>query len=81
MSARVATNVPSEKVSPRIQRLLKQVRASIPLVDVLRVYDNSSALDPLQPVLSLRGGSLHLHQDPLPDWAIGLLDPPAPSAP
>jgi predicted ABC-type ATPase len=74
-------NVPSEKVSPRIQRLLKQVRASIPLVDVLRVYDNSSALDPFQPVLSRSGGLLHLHQDPLPDWAIGLLDSPAPSAP
>jgi predicted ABC-type ATPase len=66
-------NVPSEKVISRIPRLLRHVQASIPLVDVLRVYDNSSALDPFRPVLTIRQGAVQLHQDPLPTWAAAML--------
>ena len=66
-------DVPADKVRSRIPRLLHQVRTSIPLVDVLRIYDNSSAEDPFRPVLTLGEGSLRLHQEPLPDWAGGLL--------
>ena len=39
-------SVPADKVISRIPRLLDEVRTSIPLLDVLRVYDNSSAVDP-----------------------------------
>jgi hypothetical protein len=53
--------------------LLDQVRASIPLVDVLRVYDNSSAVDPFVPVFTITNGSFELHRDPLPAWAAALL--------
>jgi hypothetical protein len=53
--------------------LLDQVRVSIPLVDVLRVYDNSSAVDPFIPVFTITKGSLRLHLDPLPVWAAALL--------
>jgi hypothetical protein len=54
------------------------VRASLPLVSILRIVDNSSAEDPLRPVLTLSEGSLRLHQQPLPDWAAACLaDTPA----
>jgi len=66
-------DVPSEKITSRIPRLLRHVSASIPLVDVLRVYDNTSALDPFRPVLTIHQGVLQLHQDPLPSWAEGLI--------
>lgn len=65
--------VPAEKVISRIPRLLGQVRASIPLVDVLQVYNNSSALDPFVAVFTITNGSLKLHRDPLPAWAAALL--------
>ncbi len=65
-------DVPSEKVIRRIPRLLRHVQASIPLVDVLRVYDNSSALDPFRPVLTIRQGVLESRSDPLPCWAAEL---------
>jgi predicted ABC-type ATPase len=64
--------VPADKVISRIPRLLDQVRASIPLVDVLQVYDNSSALDPFVAVFTISNGSLKLHRDPLPAWASAL---------
>jgi predicted ABC-type ATPase len=66
-------DVPSEKVINRIPRLLQHVRESIPLVDVLRVYNNSSALDPFRPVLTIDRGLLRHHQDPLPGWAAELV--------
>ena len=66
-------NVPADKVISRIPRLLDQVRASIPLVDVLRTYDNSSAVDPLIPVFTITNRSLRMHRDRPPAWAAGLL--------
>lgn len=66
-------DVPAEKVSSRIPRLLEQVRASIPLVDELRIVDNSSALDPFQPVLTISDGIVLIQREPLPAWAVGLL--------
>ena len=66
-------NVPSDKVIARLPRLLNHVRASIPLVDVLRVYDNSSALNPFLPVLTISDGRVERHLDPLPEWAAALL--------
>ena len=65
--------VPADKVISRIPRLLDQVRASIPLVDVLRAYDNSSADDPFAPVVTITNGCLRLDRDPLPAWAAALL--------
>ena len=66
-------SVPADKVISRIPRLLDQVRASIPLVDVLRAYDNSSADDPFAPVVTITNGCLRLDRDPLPPWAAALL--------
>ena len=67
-----------QKVRSRIPHLLQQVRASLPLVSILRIVDNSSAEDPFRPVLTLSEGSLRLRQEPLPDWAAACLaDTPA----
>ena len=66
-------SVPADKVISRIPRLLDQVRSSIPLLDVLRVYDNSSAIDPFVAVFTITNGCLRLHRDPLPAWAAALL--------
>jgi predicted ABC-type ATPase len=66
-------DVPADKVISRIPRLLEHVRASLGLVDVLRVYDNSSALDPFLPVFTITHGALSLHRDPLPAWGAALL--------
>ena len=79
--ARIATRVsegghpvPADKVISRIPRLLRHVRASIPLVDVLRVYDNSSLNDPFRPLLTISQGVVERHQIPLPRWACDWLD-------
>lgn len=65
--------VPADKVISRIPRLLDQVRASIPLVDVLQVYDNSSALEPFVAVFTICNGSVRRQINPLPAWATALL--------
>ena len=67
-------NVPTEKLLKRIPRMLEQVKASIPLCDELRVFDNSSAEDPFQPVMTIKTGGVELHQQPLPRWATQLLE-------
>lgn len=66
-------SVPTEKLIQRIPRMLENVRTSIPLCDQVRVLDNSSAEDPFRPVLTIRIGSVELHQKPLPEWAKALL--------
>jgi predicted ABC-type ATPase len=67
-------HVPDDKVIQRIPRTLEHLRRSIPLLDELRVFDNSSSESPFRPVFSLCDGLLEPHMDPLPDWAAGLLD-------
>jgi len=66
-------SVPADKVVSRIPRLLQHVRTSLPLCDVVRAYDNSSADQPFQPVFTLADGRLERHQDPLPAWAQDLV--------
>jgi len=66
--------VPDEKVTSRIPRMLEHVRVSLPLCDLVQVYDNSFADNPFIPVLSIEAGHVEQHLDPLPDWAKALLD-------
>jgi len=65
--------VPDEKVTSRIPRMLGHVRMSLPLCDLVRVYDNSFADNPFIPVLSIENGRVEQHLDPLPEWAEMLL--------
>lgn len=76
MDSRVSEDghcVPADKVISRIHRVVAQARASLQLVEVLRVYDNSSALAPFVPVFTISDGGVNLHRHPLPSWAAGLL--------
>jgi len=66
-------HVPAEKVISRIPRLLKNVKASLPLCDQVRLVDNSSADYPFLPVATIIAGLEQRHQDPLPDWALDLI--------
>ncbi|MCT0226006.1 AAA family ATPase [Synechococcus sp. CS-1328] len=66
-------DVPADKVVSRIPRMLNHVRTSLPLCDVARVYDNSSADQPFRPVFTVTHGRIERHWDPLPDWAEALL--------
>lgn len=66
-------DVPADKVVSRIPRLLQHVRTTLPLCDVARVYENSSAGQPFLPIFTVTHASLERHVDPLPDWAEGLL--------
>lgn len=66
-------SVPDEKIVARVPRMLSHVRMSIPLCDLLRIYDNSSQDDPYQRVFTIEQGKITKHLDPLPDWAEQLL--------
>ena len=61
------------QVISRIPRLLRHVRASLPLCDQFRAYDNSSAEQPFMPVFSLVNARLEVQRNPLPAWAADLL--------
>jgi predicted ABC-type ATPase len=65
--------VPFENVISRIPRTLEHVRRTIPQVEVLQVYDNSSALDPFRPVFAITSRGLQRHQEPLQGWAAALI--------
>ena len=64
----------------RIQQRVRVRGHTVPQLDELRVFDNSSAEDPLVPVFSLRDGVLQRYRDLLPTWAsasLGSLDNPS----
>lgn len=65
--------VPDDKLTSRIPRMLEHVRISLPLCDLVRVYDNSFADNPFIPVVTIDEGHVERHLDPLPDWAEALL--------
>lgn len=67
-------NVPTEKQLKRIPRMIEQVKTSIPMCEEVRVFDNSSAKDPFQPVMSIKMGEVELHQQPLPQRTAQLLE-------
>ena len=54
--------------------MLAEVQASIPLCDQVWVFDNSSADDPFQPVMTPQGGRVAIHQHPVPAWAFEWLN-------
>ncbi|MEX1033202.1 MAG: AAA family ATPase [Cellvibrionaceae bacterium] len=64
-------SVPDNKVEPRIRRALDNLAKAIPLCDQVRLLDNSSAINPLQLIATVRNGGakVELHQQPLPKWA------------
>ncbi len=62
-------NVPTEKIIQRIPRTISYITKALPLVDRARLYDNSSASAPFQPVADIQHEKITVYQTPLPDWA------------
>jgi predicted ABC-type ATPase len=76
VAERVSTgghSVPDEKVVTRVPRMLDHVRMSIPLCDLVQVFDNSSKDAPYQKVFTIENRIIERHCTPLPEWADGLL--------
>jgi predicted ABC-type ATPase len=67
--------VPSEKIISRVPRMLRHVQMSLPLCDLVTVYNNSSQDDPYQRVFTIEHGKETKHLNPLPTWAEQLLRP------
>jgi predicted ABC-type ATPase len=67
-------SVPTDKIISRIPRLLKNVKASLPLCDQVRILDNSRFDDPFKQVAIIRHGQVEVLTDNLPGWASVLLD-------
>ena len=67
-------DVPDEKVESRIPRLLRHIKAVIPLCDHVTLLDNSRADNPFVRVSTIRNGLLEKMLDPLPGWARELVD-------
>lgn len=67
-------NVPTDKIISRIPRTMANVKHALPLVDVVKFYDNSSHSKPFSSVALLNKGKLVKQQNVLPDWALDMLD-------
>jgi predicted ABC-type ATPase len=70
--ARGGHDVPDAKLHARFPRVLRNLRAAIPLVDEAFVFDNSSADEPYRPVAVYANGALVSRHGPPPPWARGL---------
>lgn len=66
-------NVPEDKVSSRIPRVLKNIQQVLPLCDHSYLLDNSRLDNPFQQIAEIHNGQLILKENPLPEWAKGLL--------
>lgn len=67
-------NVPDEKVTSRIPRLLQNIKKTIPLCDQVPILNNSRIDSPFQQVALIRNGQKIQQEIPLPDWAKELLE-------
>lgn len=65
--------VPDDKVLSRLERLVKNVKASIPLVDRLAIFDNSHRLESFNHQLEYVGGALRYQAENLKPWAVEFL--------
>ena len=62
-------NVPTDKIISRIPRTKTNVKAALPLADIVQLYDNSSHHQPFISVALLKTGRLTQQIKKLPDWA------------
>ncbi len=61
--------VPDDKVLSRLERLVQNVKASIPYVDRLAIFDNSHRLGAFNLQLEYTGGVLSFQAENLQPWA------------
>lgn len=67
-------DVPEEKIRSRLPRTLNQVAAVMPLVNELRLLDNSYRERPFHEVALVRQGRIVRMARSLPDWAKAILE-------
>ncbi len=65
--------VPEDKVRSRLPRTREHARRVVPLVDELRLLDNSQRATPFHELALVRQGRVVRAVNPLPDWARSLL--------
>jgi predicted ABC-type ATPase len=65
-------DVPDAKVRARFPRTLANLRAAVPMVDEVFLFDNSSYDRPYRVVAVYRDGRLVSRHPPLPPWTRGL---------
>ncbi len=66
-------SVPSEKIHSRIPRTMQHIKAALPLVDHVRLLDNSSQDDPFLQVAVIKSQKCEELISPLPEWAREIL--------
>ena len=66
-------NVACDKIISRIPRTMTNVKAALPLVDVVQFYDNSYHHQPFISVAQLKTGLLTQQIEMLPEWANEIL--------
>jgi predicted ABC-type ATPase len=66
-------DVPSDKVTSRIPRTLKNIHKVISKVDHARLIDNSSGQDPFKIIATVKNAKIIESIDVLPDWAKEIL--------
>lgn len=66
-------DVPDEKLIERFPRTLKNLQAAIPFVDLLMIYDNSSAAEPYRHLATFERGKRTFVAKNLPPWAASIL--------
>lgn len=66
-------DVPVEKIHARIPKTMQNVKDSLPLVDELWVFDNSSEKNRYQQIAIVKNGRCENKVNPLPLWAQSIL--------
>ncbi len=66
-------SVPKEKIIKRIPRVLKYVKAALPLCNEIYVLENSSANNPFQQLVTIKNNVIIKYQTQLPNWCQILL--------
>jgi predicted ABC-type ATPase len=61
-------DVPSEKLASRFQRTIKNLRAAIPILPIVLIFDNSDLSYPFRRLAEFRNGKPFAVSEPLPEW-------------
>ncbi|MBL1320924.1 MAG: zeta toxin family protein [Methylophaga sp.] len=67
-------NVPENKVSTRIPRVLQNIKKALPLCDTCYFLDNSKLDNPFQQIAQIQNGQLLYKIEQVPEWAKIMLD-------
>ncbi|NVB83886.1 MAG: hypothetical protein HOV81_36260 [Kofleriaceae bacterium] len=62
-------DVPRDRLAPRFERSLANLKEAVSFVPSVEIYDNSSVDEPYQRIASFRAGSLAFRASKIPRWA------------